>query len=187
MIELADDAPTTSVVSLPSSKPLSAEFLKTVPPKLQGYCEKESNSVLAHWFPWWFPRWKRRYLITCGSFLFRFADEQSDAPKGIPIPLDISHIKYIEGTEFVITNLWKDYKIRLSTEHECREWVRVLRTRKHECIRENMGHASVDEKVKLINKIATRKLEKKINKLSHTIEDSSDVFNPITYMSPTGF
>ena len=49
---------------------------------MHGTCEKENVSFLSYWFPWLFPRWKKRFLVICGNYLFRFVDEDSDDLKG---------------------------------------------------------------------------------------------------------
>ena len=125
MIELIDEPKTsptdkTSIsMSNPFLKPLSVDFIKSASPQKQSYCEKENDSLLSYWLPWLFPRWKIRYLVLCGNFLFRYQNEDSDTPKGVPIPLDVSQISYTHGNELTLTNLWKDYKFKFNDDALC--------------------------------------------------------------------
>ena len=134
MIELADEpksspAKASTSISVPQpsySRPLSVDFIKTTSPQKQSYCEKEDNSLLSYWLPWLFPRWKTRYLIVCGNYLFRYAGEDSDSPKGVPIPLDVSQISYTQGNELTLTNLWKDYKFKFADDRICKGELLIL-------------------------------------------------------------
>jgi hypothetical protein len=75
----------------PSAQELMNEAVKF------GYLKKRNNSVWVYYFSCFFPKWKSRYFILVGNFLFRFSSENGESPKGVPIPLGIYIYLYINA------------------------------------------------------------------------------------------
>ena len=88
---------TTNRIKSQSTK-LTAQNLITIKTSFFGYCEKKSPSWLNYCFPCVFPLFKRRFLVSTGNYIFRFADENGEKPKGLPIPIDSSEIIYSRVT-----------------------------------------------------------------------------------------
>jgi hypothetical protein len=174
------------------STKLNAQHLITIKSSFSGYCLKKSPSWLNYCFPFWFPIFKKRFLISCGNFIFRYVDEYSETPKGVPIPIDGSEIVYNNGnTFFEIFNLHKQYFVQLETLDECMKWVHHLRRRKLETIRENLGHRIIEEEVKRVNKSGYDIFNKHIalNQEYDTQQQTvltESIYNPISlFIQPT--
>ena len=97
---------------------LSAQDLLSRNPIKFGFLDKYSNSFLAWLLPFFFPRWRRRFFILVGNYLFRFSSESGDKPKGVPIPLDVVTVVRSEDDEscFELTTIRKTYLIRAESE-----------------------------------------------------------------------
>jgi hypothetical protein len=79
----------------PSAPELMNEAVK------YGYLQKRNNSIWAYYFSCFFPKWKSRYFILVGNYLFRYSSEHGESPKGVPIPLGIYIIMYIYFHEII--------------------------------------------------------------------------------------
>ena len=143
--QLADAADSEPLVMpMPGQGTVSAEeLLDANPPPFHGFCLKKNNSFLPKIFPCWFPKWKKRFFVISGNYVFRFADRDSDVPKGVPLPLDCSQFAELEGSQFEINIIRKSYILDAGTIEKRAEWLLALKVRKLEAIRENMGHAPV--------------------------------------------
>lgn len=157
--------------------PSAQSLLSLVPAPYSGYLEKKNSSIWAYYFPCIFKPWKRRFFIIIGNYMFRFDSENGEKPKGIPIPLDSSKISILNIDEctFEVWMIRKLYTMRASSKDECRKWVKILNDRKADAIRENLGHASVSQSVKLTNKVATNLVKLKLEKEIKEIES----YNPM--------
>ncbi len=138
------------------------ELLKTSPPPRSGFCMKKNNSLLSKVLPCLYPQWKKRFFVLCGNYLYRFALETDDIPKGVPIPIDSCTARVIDPFTLELSTLRKIYQIRTTTEQDCKSWVTAIKTRKLDSIRENMGHVSVCEGVIQANRLAAKLFEKRL-------------------------
>ena len=138
-----------------------AELLDLNPAKF-GPGSKKNNSIWAYLFPCWVQQWKDRYFVLIGSYFFRFESEFGESVKGVPIPLDCITAKNMGNGLFEVSTLRKVYQIRVETEKEAAEWVRLITRRKQDAVRENMGHAPVDAGTKRINKIGAHLFDKRL-------------------------
>lgn len=136
-----------------SNKNVTCQELLDLSPVKNGWGSKKNNSIWAYLFPCLVEQWRERYFVLIGSYLFRFASEQGDKVKGVPIPLDCVTVKMLGDSSFEVATLRKTYSIRVRNDREANEWVNAIKKRKLEAIRENMGHAPVESGVKRINKI----------------------------------
>ena len=66
---------------------ISAQYLLSLDPERSGWLFKKNNSILRSILPCVFKKWQHRFFILIGSYLFRFSSEDSEKPKGVPIPL----------------------------------------------------------------------------------------------------
>ena len=138
----------------------SADRLRLLGPARDGFLEKENTSLISRCFN----RWKRRYFVLIGAFLFRYTDEHSSAPKGMPIPLDSVTIRKGEMERcFEVVTIRKVYVLRAATDDECMEWMHACRERKSLSIAENMGHRPVSADVKDINAKALKLYDEKVS------------------------
>jgi hypothetical protein len=133
--------------SLPSAQELMNDSVKS------GYCQKRNNSMLVYYFPCIFPKWKNRYFILVGNYLFRYSSEHGESPKGVPIPIDSVTVRHAEeDCCFTVSMIRKVYTMKVASEDECSSWIDAIRERKTTAIRESLGHAPVNSSVKGINK-----------------------------------
>jgi hypothetical protein len=174
--------------------PAAEELLHSQPPpSMIGHLFKKDNSFWSWFCPYLFPVWKERFFILIGSFLFRYATEFDDSTKGVPIPIDQSTISIDkdDATCFTLSTLRKDYKMKCRTRDECKEWVRALRERKAEAIREKMGHVPSSSDTKAWNKAGSKLFSEKLKREEEEGRMRSMMgagvpnqnFNPINYSS----
>jgi hypothetical protein len=106
------------------------------------------------------PTWKQRYLIVCGSFLYKFKSQTSEVPKGSPFELESiganavsSHVGASLAPElgnlppgflavFTVSTLRRLHYYAVADEEEALIWIRSINDARHETITRNMGHAS---------------------------------------------
>jgi hypothetical protein len=182
-----DQESTPFIQTMPnrSNSPSALELLSLSPAKY-GYLLKRNNTFLARLCPCLYPKYKRRFFVLIGSFLFRYEDENSDHVKGIPIPLDSIRVTSLgenaNDEEFGIQlqSLRKNYTILASSLEERDEWISAIRLRKSAALREDMKHAPVSEAIQSINRKADSIYKKRL------AADSSpdETFNPL---QPLGF
>ncbi len=134
----------------------SAEDLLIKGAAKAGYADKQNNSILATLFPCWVPKFKRRYFILVGNFLYRYSSEHGESPKGVPIPIDSVQVSVVDTVTFCLSMIRKDYIIKCDSAVECADWVAKIKTRKNQAIRENMGHAPLDADIHDYNKAASK-------------------------------
>jgi hypothetical protein len=133
-----------------------------------GYLEKKNTSLLVYYLPACCgPKWKLRYFVLLGDFLYRFSDEGAPRPKGVPIPIGAVSVRRLEHDAslehvdedgyspepfcYEIRALLKTYILKAANAAECSEWVRAIQTRKLGSIREGLGHAPLHARVKALN------------------------------------
>jgi hypothetical protein len=101
------------------------------------------------------PKWKERYLIQMGNYLYRFKDAQSSTPKGAPVPLEEADVRLMslheDGVEFValpssvracfvVSTLRKKHFYGVSSKEEAMTWVKSMEDGRQEATRRSMGH-----------------------------------------------
>ena len=140
----------TKISTRPSAQQVIGVASKT------GYLEKRNNSWWAFFLPWLFGRYKRRFFVLAGSFLFKFASETGSAPKGIPIPLSSCEVGRDESdpTFIEIRTVRKRYSLRAPSADVADDWISAIRARKYEAIKEEMGHAFLAPSTERLNKAA---------------------------------
>lgn len=102
------------------------------------------------------PSWKQRYLILCGSYIYKFKTNQSKVPKGSPFLLDNLDIRQEPGGDhlpelgylppgydavFSVSTLRRTHYYAVIDRHEAATWTRSLREAKQESITRRLGHA----------------------------------------------
>jgi hypothetical protein len=118
---------------------------------ISGYCKKRSNCMMSGICPYFFPKFKSEYFVLVGNYLFRYSCANSESPKGLPIPLDSVVSLSREKDCFTISTIWKVYTVKTISERECDMWIKCIRNRMADAIRERKGHASVKNSVRRIN------------------------------------
>lgn len=101
------------------------------------------------------PTWEQRYLILCGSFLYKFKDQTSEVPKGSPFTLETINVDIVAGgipefgnlppgfsAVFLVSTLRRQHYYAVADIDEARVWIRSIRDARQETITRNMGHAA---------------------------------------------
>jgi hypothetical protein len=102
------------------------------------------------------PAWKQRYLILCGSYIFKFNNKSSPVPKGSPFQVKNLDVDIATGQEFpelaklppgyssvfCISTLRRKHYYAVADKDEALTWVRSLQETRQESITRNMGHAN---------------------------------------------
>mmetsp|Transcript_10129 Transcript_10129/g.10850 ORF Transcript_10129/g.10850 Transcript_10129/m.10850 type:complete len:264 (+) Transcript_10129:20-811(+) len=122
---------------------------------------------LLNFFPKLFdlcPSWKERYLILCGSYLYKYKNRSSSVPKGSPfdiesISVDIIHTDNNNNSDstilsaigqlpvgytsiFVVSTVRRKHYYAVSNTEETMIWVRSINDARQDVITKNMGHAT---------------------------------------------
>lgn len=103
------------------------------------------------------PKWKERYLIQIGNYMYRFKSPTSSTPKGAPVPLEMVDARILrsikeEGVEYVptppsvgavivVSTYKKKQYYGVSSRDEALVWVNSIEQGKQEATRRSMGHA----------------------------------------------
>ena len=97
-------------------------------------------------------KWKKRYFVLKGGFLFRFSDINGKT-KGVPVPMHDAHIGTVQyasdmgvddsesSTLIRVSTIRKDYTLRASTRGKRDEWIAAMRNAKNRAIKVGLGHA----------------------------------------------
>lgn len=146
----------------------------------KGWLEKRNTSCLTSICPCFAVKWKRRYVILIGNYLFRFDSPQARKNKGVPIPLDTITVN-ISNVEFCfeICTIRKTYTFRASSASECEDWIKAIRKRKQLAIKEGMGHLPITADVELVNKTGSAMFDERIRR-----ESEEYVSNPMSKVTP---
>eukprot|EP00934_Nitzschia_sp_Nitz4_P004335 Nitzschia sp. Nitz4//scaffold131_size63436//12955//13617//NITZ4_006266-RA/size63436-processed-gene-0.96-mRNA-1//1//CDS//3329535241//4325//frame0 len=102
------------------------------------------------------PSWEQRYLILCGSFLYKFQDQVSTTPKGAPFDLETINVELVKNgrfpelgklppgytSVFCVSTLRRKHYYAVVDEEEALLWSRCLKDARQEAITRNMGHAA---------------------------------------------
>lgn len=123
------------------------------------------QKCVARIFP---PRWKARYLVLLGSYVYKFnqypetgqSGGSSENIKGSPIPIDSMDVYLIERDELFdlfsvdlplgytavlcLSTLTKTQYYAVHDREEGLTWVNSLRQAKEEAVKRSMGHAMID-------------------------------------------
>lgn len=118
--------------------------------------------ILMYFCSFWTPKWKPRYLIQLGGYMYKFVHEESRTPKGSPLPVsemdvrlldDLSDVDGIDDYTylplapdncrgfFCVASIRKRHYYAVATREEAVVWVNTLRQAKQDGITRNMGHA----------------------------------------------
>jgi len=100
------------------------------------------------------PSWKQRYLVSIGSYLYKFKDRQSKSPKGCPFDLaslsvdrvpaeDSPHVGSLPpgfGAVVSVSTLRRRHYYAVRDGEEAALWIRSLLEAKQALVTRNMGH-----------------------------------------------
>lgn len=153
---------------------LTVRKLNESNPEKVGFLRKKNRSFLAAIFPCIFHKWKLRYFVLIGNYLFRYSSPNADYPKGVPIPLDAVRIQIIDSCCIELSMIRKSYIFKASDENEANDWLKALTKRKLSAVKESMGHAPIAAAVVEINASASRIFQKKIQDESTTQSTTSN-------------
>ena len=141
-----------------------------------GFLLKRNNSMMMHLMPCCLKKWKQRYFVLLGGYLYRFSSYPDGTVKGVPIPVDSCTIRQLEdgdvtldpGEEitacFEVSMIRKQYIFMASSSAECLQWVASLKARKMQAIKENLGHATVPPQIRALNDKASKKVSVRIRR-----------------------
>jgi hypothetical protein len=101
------------------------------------------------------PSWKQRYLILCGSFLYKYKDQSSQVPKGEPFHVETATAKIVMkeysphvgslppgfDTIFSVSTMRRKHYYAVRDNEEAMIWIRSMQQARQEAITRNMGHA----------------------------------------------
>lgn len=102
------------------------------------------------------PQWKQRYLVLCGSYLYKFKDRSSKLPKGCPFDINGLHIDIVRTGDIpeigalppgysailTVSTLLRQQYYAVADNDDAGLWIRSLQEAKQATITRNMGHAS---------------------------------------------
>jgi hypothetical protein len=102
------------------------------------------------------PSWRQRYLILCGSFLYKFKDDTGVVPKGAPFDVETLATATADDQVvaefasmppgytaiFCVSTLRRRHYYAVADQEESMIWVRSLLQARQETVTRNMGHAS---------------------------------------------
>mmetsp|Transcript_29041 Transcript_29041/g.70074 ORF Transcript_29041/g.70074 Transcript_29041/m.70074 type:complete len:259 (-) Transcript_29041:186-962(-) len=103
------------------------------------------------------PTWKQRYLIVCGSYLYKFKDRASTTPKGSPIDIESLDVEIVRSTSaigvvsplppgytstFCVSTFRKKNYYAVIDNEEANVWVQSLLEARQDVITRRMGHAN---------------------------------------------
>ena len=159
-----------------SSGKLTADFLLTSDPEHHGYLWKRSRKPLTHLFGsrCCADEWKERLFVLSGAYLFRYASDASERPKGVPLPIESISCRCatmeeeeeapenFRGVGLVISTVRKEYFLRAEDQQSRDQWLRILNNARQRVIRENLGHATVNPKHRSINAVGARLFGKRV-------------------------
>ena len=101
------------------------------------------------------PRWKERFLIQIGNYVYRFKSPTSSTPKGAPVPLEQVDVRLLsareDGVEYVqtpsnvgaiivVSTYRKKQYYGVTTREEALTWINSIQDGKQEATRREMGH-----------------------------------------------
>lgn len=104
------------------------------------------------------PVFKQRLFILRGGYLFRYVDENSQRPKGVPIPIEDATFHAVEDhkdcpCDLRIQTIRKEYYLRAGSRLARDDWIRELRAAKQWSIKMRMGHVKITEFDAKISKV----------------------------------
>ena len=160
--------------------PSSLDLLELKPNKT-GVLLKKNNSWLAYFFPYCYKQWNSRFCILIGNYLFKYESEDSDKPKGVPIPVDSVTVSFTEPPEchIIVKTIRKTYIFKGADKGDCVDWVNAIRNRKYDSIKEQLGHLPVDPKVLGLNKIGLNMFDDKLNRERNELRGINSTVNPM--------
>lgn len=103
------------------------------------------------------PSWKQRYLILCGSFLYKFKDQSSEIPKGAPFEVETGTAEILGShylpelgslppgftAVFTVSTLRRKHYYAVADKDEAMLWIRSLQEARQETTTRNMGHSKM--------------------------------------------
>ena len=106
------------------------------------------------------------FFILIGNYLFRYSSPSSEKPKGVPIPIDSATYTILSDGSycFEIYTLRKTYTFRAQTMEDCQSWVTALKTRKQLAIKEQLGHATVNANVEMVNVVGASLFDERLRR-----------------------
>ena len=163
-----------------SDNNLSCAELLSLKPDRHGVLYKYNSSVwsvLLYFFPWLYEKWKKRYFILIGNYLYKFKHDNDDKIRGSPIPLDaVMDLKIItdmgkydtsnntsDNNYFEIITLKKTYILKSNDHDEMMRWINAIKRRKLQSIKEIMGHSPINMEIKRVNDIGMQLVMKRLN------------------------
>lgn len=174
---VGEDAPFMMDMDNNIDQGCTAQQLLKIGPTKSSWLEKKNDSFLSLFCPCSSPSWKPRYFILIGNFLFRFREETSSRPKGVPIPIDSATVSLDTEHEncFRVYTVRKNYIIRAKSKNEAISWINAVNERKAQVIKENLGHSHSLPAVKKVNGIASSLFQTRLDKDKLT----DDTMNPM--------
>lgn len=165
---------------------VASELLANQPDKC-GYLNKKNDSFFSRIFPCFTTKWKKRYFILIGNFLFRFTSEEGTKPKGVPLPLDACSVSLSDfDTDencFLVKTTRKMYVLQATSKILAKEWIQAINKRKAAAVRENLGHSHSSNEVKSINNVGSKLFTERLEK-DRTGDTSTSVLNPLYSSQP---
>ena len=117
--------------------------------------------------------------------MYKFEGEESENPKGVPIPVEAVNAALItENGETLIElrTIRKHYILKGNDRDDCVNWINAINERKRLSIKERLGHAPLDAEVGKMNRIGDSLFEAKIKQEAREgreISDRGATMNPM--------
>jgi hypothetical protein len=142
---------------------ISCQEMLQIPNINHGICLKKNNSFSSSVLPCIYPKWKQRYLVLAGNYLYRFENEHGTEIKGIPIPIDTAMFTIDESRCLIeLKTIRKNYIFYFNSPKGTKVWYDALQKRKHLSIKENLGHAPLLPIIKKYNELSDSLFNQKV-------------------------
>lgn len=177
-----------------SDNNLTCAELLSLNPDRHGVLYKHNKSMwsfLLFFLPWLYEKWKKRYFILIGNYLYKFKHDNDEMIRGSPIPLDaVMDLKIITDMSkydlsnrtgddinyyFEIITLKKTYILKCDNHDEMMRWINAIKRRKLQSIKESMGHSPINVEIKRVNDIGLKLVMKRLNNNRNHHQHHSDV------------
>ena len=177
---------------------------------MQGPLLKRNNSVWMTFMPCCVSeKWKMRYFILAGSYLYRFSDEEATKQKGTPISITSATIRAL-NFDPALPDKWEDHDafgpepyclelvllrkkvvLQAANADECSAWVQALQKRRLVAIREGLGHAPLDPRMRALDKAAKqlneKRLQREADEAQHMLKEGQNLINGMSMPGGGGF
>ena len=142
---------------------LSAPSLRANPGSRCGTFSVLNEGLHITFCPCWYDKWEDHFFVLAGSFLFHYMSNRDDEPCGAPIPIEAIHVTQMSKVIFKITTVREKLTLKCSSDFMCNDWIKAIRERKLDVIKESMNHKTPSSRTVAVDKLANKLYSKYIH------------------------